>query len=621
MNYVLISWMLYVCCFCVTSDFVKHTYTVTPAIWMSTGGLVLNSILSILAYTQTISKQKKVMTYCLNTSLLSLVSHLLYIWGYSTNYKDVFGILIPSALYPEWIGCGVPNTWCTMTFLNVSNTHRWKATVFYCLTILFGFIANHSTTSFYALFFYIASVVCFIYLMRLLICIQASSSRECSSFPKLSFLISLLYGLFPLTYWVCLITGMDSVNSFFLMSSLVKSCITTLVYQFQQKTIIEGEEQHRRDFVKYIFHELRTPLNSIQIGADLLEDSEIGTNLQVSCRYVQETLNNVLYVYSGQENKWKLDISSFSLGHFETQLMQTVRPLLSSKHLTGRSVILKTCPPVISADMNKLLHICINLWSNAIKYTPEYGQIYMEFSYSEHKLFIRIKDTGCGIPPESVDMLFKNFSQLPQGYQKMAGSGLGLSICRQLSEFMGGEISLKESRIGVGSTFEIVIPVTFDVPFSTVPTASSSPYTKRNVSVLLIDDNLMNLKMLEMLFKKFTDRIVLARNGLEGLECLKNGSFDLILVDNIMPEMNGPDFCRHLRNQLNYQKIVIGLTGNVLQEDINEFTEAGVDLVLGKPVKIGQLQECLEFIEKNGPASYWHFDKRLQSTDGRLKWI
>ncbi len=615
--------MLYLSCFYLTSDFTKYTYTITPAIWISTGGLILNSILCALGYTQTVSKQTKIMIYCLNTGLLSLLTHFLYIWGYSINHKDPFGISIPSSLYPEWIGCGVPNTWYTMTFLNTSSRHRWKATLFYCLTILFGFIANRSSTSFYALFFYGISVICFIFLMRLLICIQTPTSPNCSSIPKLSFLITLLYGLFPLTYWFCLFTGFDSINLFFLMSSLVKSCIATLVYQYQQTSIIEGEEQRRRDFVKYIFHELRTPLNSIQIGADLLEESEIGMNLQVSCRYVQETLNNVLYVYSGEENKWKMDISSFSLSHFETQLMQTVKPLLSSKNITGKSTIFKTCPPMISTDMNKLLHICINLWSNAIKYTPENGYIYMDLFYSDRRLFIQIKDTGCGIPPESVDMLFKNFSQLPQGYQKIAGSGLGLSICRQLADFMGGTITLKQSTVGVGSTFEVSIPISFDISFTvhSVSSKPSSPYIKHSFSVLLIDDNLMNLKMLEMLFKKFTDRIVLARNGIQGLECIKNGSFDIIFVDNIMSQMNGPEFCNKLRKELNYNKIIIGLTGNVLQEDIIEFTQAGVDLVLGKPVTMKKLQECLDFVEKNGPTSYWHLNKRLQSINGVLKWI
>jgi signal transduction histidine kinase/CheY-like chemotaxis protein len=617
-----LSWFL----FLITAYYTgikSNIYEITPAIWVSIGGLSLNAILCGISYTQISTRQKDLILYCLNTSVLSLISHLLYLYGISGHYKDVFGVSIPSILYAEWIGCGVPNTWSTLTFLNFSKTDRWKVTGFYFTIIFFGFFATLSIIRFYAYFFYSLAILCFFLMMRYMMCIQSPLSHECAFTPRLSFMISLLYGLFPLTYFFCLFTGINSVDVFFLASSIAKSCITTLVYQYQQKTILEGEENQRRNFVKYIFHELRTPLNSIQISSDLLEDSEIGLILQVSCRYVQETLNNVLYLYSSDEKQWKMDSSSFSLHHFQSQVIQTVSPLLSSKHITGTVSISENCPSLIYTDINKLTHICVNLWSNAIKFTPEGGSIHMSINVEDGILRIRIKDTGCGISPESAERLFKNFSQLSQGYQKLGGSGLGLSICRQLAEFMGGNIELVESTVGLGSTFELSLPVNTNLSVF-IPSISSIPnhsFSNVSFSVLLIDDHSTNLKMLEMLFRKFTDRIQVAQNGKEGIECIKrNGSFDLIFVDNIMPELNGPDFCRYIRKDMNYQKIVIGLTGNVLQEDISEFIQAGADYVLGKPVKLLQIKECLDFVQKNGSTSYAP-NFHLHMDDGKFKWV
>ncbi|HEX6733554.1 MAG TPA: ATP-binding protein, partial [Azonexus sp.] len=258
-------------------------------------------------------------------------------------------------------------------------------------------------------------------------------------------------------------------------------------------------------------------------------------------------------------------------------------------------------PPSLLGDPGRLRQILINLVGNAVKFT-EAGSV--EVSVAAHpaelaeevRLVFTVRDSGIGMPPETVANLFSPFVQGDASTtRRFGGTGLGLSICKRLIDMMGGRIDV-ESQPGAGSTFRVDLP--FAVAAAPLPLPTPAADTPAgDLRVLLVEDNVINRKVAEALLGKLHCRCTSAVNGAEALARLAAEPFDLILMDCQMPVMDGFEATRRLRageaGALAASLPVIAMTANAMQGDREQCLAAGMDDYLAKPVSRDELAAAL----------------------------
>lgn len=226
-------------------------------------------------------------------------------------------------------------------------------------------------------------------------------------------------------------------------------------------------------------------------------------------------------------------------------------------------------------------------------------------------MVVTVTDHGIGISAEDQSRLFKNFVQIrPSAFQEGQGSGLGLAFCRELVCLHGGGISVTSVE-GEYSSFSFTIPLRwFDSPDGSTAVVdvqdsenvdATSTELLRKIKVLVVDDSVSYRKMLSLLLKRKDIDHDLAENGRIAVDMvLSNPSlYDVVLMDNIMPEMDGVQATRLLRER-NFKNIIVGATGNVLDEDVVEFLDAGADAVFFKPISFAMVNSLISFLRTNG---------------------
>jgi CheY-like chemotaxis protein len=287
-------------------------------------------------------------------------------------------------------------------------------------------------------------------------------------------------------------------------------------------------------------------------------------------------------------------------------------------------------PISLKGDPGRVRQILTNLIGNAIKFTPQ-GEILISVSLVSERdelttLMFEVRDTGIGIPAERQDAIFTPFTQLDGSTaRKYGGTGLGLAICRQLAELMGGDIGLT-SESGRGSTFWFTVPfgklpcstiqasndadpVHADISGTSVLVVSSDPqgiitrhtvaeYSEHSIRILLAEDNIINQKVAQNLLNKLGYKSDVVADGQEAVLALELINYDLVLMDCMMPEMDGFAATAIIRNQasnvLNHAVPIIAMTANAMIGDREACLEAGMNDYLVKPVKKQELAEMIE---------------------------
>ncbi len=370
-------------------------------------------------------------------------------------------------------------------------------------------------------------------------------------------------------------------------------------------------------FLAVVSHEIRTPMNGILGMVQLLQKTNLS---KVQSDYVNTIhksgdtmialLNDILDFEKIESGNMTLEIINFDLYRLVNDVV-----ILMSGHASQKNITLNTninennVPKVVSGDPTRLRQILLNLVNNAIKFTEE-GEVTISIqriSYENQnmkdKIRISVKDTGIGIPEESIDKLFTPFAQAESNTtRKYGGTGLGLAISNRLVEAMGSRISVK-SVVGQGTTFffdlDIIIQneqgqdkLVPDEHFINKERAQ----TARPLKILVTEDNEMNRKVLDGLLSQQGHTVYMASNGFEALDICRTHELDLILMDIQMDGIDGLETTRKLRMEQdsNIADIpVIALTGNVMLEDIERFFEAGMNGFLAKPIDSNKLSETL----------------------------
>jgi PAS domain S-box-containing protein len=323
------------------------------------------------------------------------------------------------------------------------------------------------------------------------------------------------------------------------------------------RSVAEKTNLAKSDFLANMSHELRTPLNSVIGFSEVLQDQMFGpindkqqeyvNNILTSGRHLLSLINDILDLSKVESGKMELELSPILLRESLDSSMMMLREKALKGGIELRLDLAPEADVRIEADQRKLKQILFNLLSNAVKFTPMAGAVNVSAVRDGDFIEITVADTGIGIREEDVPKLFQAFTQLESVYTKgFEGTGLGLALTRQLVELHGGRIWM-ESEFGTGSRFSFTIPL--------VQTSAKAPsaYRADTVSgggntVLVIEDDPLTLSTLEnaLLCKGY--RALRASNGIEGVEMAQRNSPDLIVLDLVMPGMNGFDVAERLRN-------------------------------------------------------------------------
>lgn len=387
----------------------------------------------------------------------------------------------------------------------------------------------------------------------------------------------------------------------------------------------------KTSFLAHMSHEIRTPMNAIIGFSDLClnngdegEMKEYIQSIRESAGALMVLINEVLDISKIESGKIALTDVAYSMRELMKEVISAIVPQINAKNLTFRYLLETDIPVMLKGDKKEVRHIMSNLLSNAIKYTSE-GTILFKVKEIQRKdrkilLEIIVKDTGIGIKEEDREQIFDRFERFDEKKNyAVEGTGLGLSIVKDMVELMDGSVEV-ESSYGEGSLFrariwqeilderpgEVYRGSNCDDIKYTLEQLKNAVYGNKGkrkrrfirfpgAKVLVVDDNQVNLKVASGLLKLYGIDAELVESGEECLEAAKKQTYDLIFMDQMMPEMNGVETLSRFRENKrgNKHTPVIALTANALVGVREEMLEEGFDDFLGKPMDLTELENIL----------------------------
>jgi len=373
------------------------------------------------------------------------------------------------------------------------------------------------------------------------------------------------------------------------------------------KNEAESLARAKEHFVATVSHEIRTPMNIISGFTEQLSHSELSkqqrdqleTVIKASSHLLQ-LINEVLDFTKLQNYKLELETNNFDLRATVNEVSDLMKPLAEDKGIDLEFVVSKDAPNALVGDAIRLSQILINVTSNAVKFTHD-GIVTLTvqpLQINEHSVILEfaIADTGIGMSPEKLERVFEAFEQAEASTSRTyGGTGLGLSITKKLIELHNGTVQV-HSKEGVGT--EIVIELPYQIGVNQddkLPKNLSDNNTAlTDCRILIADDEVFNRKLIMTILEKHNAIGTEAENGLEALELVKKQDFDVILMDARMPELDGIEATKKIRELENNAQIpIIALSAAVTEEDQKLFEDAGMNASLAKPFRESKLIETI----------------------------
>jgi PAS domain S-box-containing protein len=363
----------------------------------------------------------------------------------------------------------------------------------------------------------------------------------------------------------------------------------------EEKIKAQQAAKAKEIFLATMSHEIRTPLNAIigflrELSKQELTDlqKKYIKNSSIASKHLLAIINNILDISKIESGEISLEKENFIFENALNNVIKVLKPTAKQKGLKLSASISDRIALVFMGDALRLEQIFFNLIGNAIKFTNK-GKIIIRCevikdSKGYQKLHISIADTGIGIDKEYIKNIFRKFSQENRDIaRKFGGTGLGMTITKELIQLMKGKIQI-ESKKGEGTTFHVIInlPKGSRDELKSVPPVSSD-INIEGISVLLVEDNELNRMVARNSLENFHCNVIEAKNGIKALELLKVHNFDIILMDIQMPDMNGLEVTSIIRKDFKLLTPIIALTANAFKSEIEECRAAGMDDYITKP--------------------------------------
>ncbi len=403
-----------------------------------------------------------------------------------------------------------------------------------------------------------------------------------------------------------------NTNKFILV---ICSDITTIhkneIELIEAKKLLENTLQAKEQFFANMSHEIRTPLNSIIGFANLLEDTMLDESQQDSIQTIKIAGTNLLNIINDILDLSKMVTGNLQLSSVPIRLPEVVNnvtrlfgPKIREKNIYLHSFISDQLPKEVCGDKERLNQILINLVGNAVKFTNKGGvEIILKSVKGPEPekayIYFAVRDTGIGIEKGKSDTIFKRYSQATNEIHKaFGGTGLGLNIVRNLVELFGGEIKV-ESELGEGSSFSFVLPMQISSAGYTEPPvqpkAAKGKKHHRPLKILLAEDNMTNAKMATILLERKNFIVEHVTDGLDVLKKLECNSYDLILMDVQMLELDGIETTKIIRSRtdLYFDIPIIALSAHSFIGKRDICQSAGMNGYVCKPFKPEDLYQAI----------------------------
>ncbi|HLZ74621.1 ATP-binding protein [Phenylobacterium sp.] len=406
----------------------------------------------------------------------------------------------------------------------------------------------------------------------------------------------------------CLAAAVSMTNFFFLSRRLLDRSRSALRQARARardgEQAAESANAAKSTFLATMSHEIRTPLNGVLGMAQAMAGDELSDRQRDRLSVIHRSgeallaiLNDVLDLSKIEAGKLELEQMEFELGEVARGAYSAFTALANKKGLSF-ALDIESARGRYLGDPTRLRQILYNLISNALKFT-EQGEIRVTALRQGEILEISVRDTGVGIPPESLSKLFAKFDQLDSSTtRRFGGTGLGLAICRELAQLMAGEISVT-SELGLGSAFTLRVPLKFLGEERAVVTVAETVSEQPAIAlrVLAAEDNAVNQLVLKTLLHQMGVDPTVVENGQLALDAWEGGDWDVILMDIQMPVMDGLTATARIRAleaaQGRARTPIVALTANAMSHQIDQYVAAGMNDHVAKPIQAAELFAAL----------------------------